>query len=240
MKIISLGGSIIIPKASPTSSARFAESRRAGKFNIPFLKKFRRLILDEVKRGEKFLLIVGGGATCRQYQEAAKKVVAMTNEDLDWLGIQSTIFNAHFVRALFKDYAYERVVTDPRKKIKTDKPIILGAGWGTGHSTDMDAVMHAKAHHAKEIINLSNIEYVYTKDPNKFKDAQKIDRIDWGTFRKRIVGNTWVAGKNAPFDPIASREAERFGLTVKMVKGTDLTEVKKALSGKKFKGTVIS
>lgn len=224
IKIVSVGGSIIIPKTG---------------FDILFLKKFRSLILEQIKLGTKFILVVGGGATCRQYQTAAAKVTKLTQQNLDWLGIKSTVFNAEFIKTLFGDYAYKDVITNPTKKIKTDKSIILCAGWKPGCSTDKDAVLLAKTYGAKEVINLSNIEYVYDKDPRKYKDAQKIESIDWKTFRKKIVGNTWEAGKNVPFDPIASREADKLGLKVCILNGMNLVEVKKALENKKFKGTVI-
>ncbi|MFZ2189204.1 MAG: UMP kinase [Candidatus Magasanikiibacteriota bacterium] len=223
-KIISVGGSIIIPKTG---------------FDIKFLKKFRELILARVKAGEKFILVIGGGATCRLYQEALAKTVKTSNEDLDWLGIYTTWFNAEFVKLMFINYAFNEVIKDPTKKIKTNKPIIIAGGWKPGCSTDKDAVLLAKNFGAKELINLSNIEYVFDKDPNKYKDAKKIEKINWSDFRKNIVGYKWVPGKNVPFDPMASELAEKMWLKVSILCGTDLVEVKKALSGKKFKGTII-
>ncbi|PIT86234.1 MAG: UMP kinase [Candidatus Magasanikbacteria bacterium CG10_big_fil_rev_8_21_14_0_10_43_6] len=223
-KILSVGGSIIIPKTG---------------FDIFFLKKFRSLILERVKKGDKFILVVGGGATCRVYQDAARKVTSMGKDDLDWIGIHSTVFNAQFVRMLFKDYAHHEVIQDPRKKITTKKPIIIAAGWKPGCSTDNDAVLLAKTFGVKELLNLSNIEYVYDKDPNIYKNAKPIAEIDWKTLRKQIVGNTWDPGKSAPFDPIASKTAQKLGLHVSILKGTDLKELKKALEGKDFIGTKI-
>jgi len=223
-KIISVGGSIVYGKKG---------------FDIKFLKAFRKLILKQVKHGHKFILVVGGGDICRQYQQTAKKVAPVTEVDIEWLGIQSTILNAHFLRYLFKGYVYSEVVTEPNHKVKTNKPIICAAGWKPGWSTDTDAVYLAKAYGAKELINLSNIEYVYTKDPKKYKTAKKIKAIDWPTFRRKIVGYKWAPGKNAPFDSEASRLAQKWGLIVRILKGTELREVEKVLLGKKFKGTTI-
>jgi len=223
-KVLSVGGSIIIPKTG---------------FDVKFLKKFRALILSRVKKGEKFVLVIGGGATCRQYQKAAKEVMNLSDKDLDWLGIYTTWYNAEFVRLLFGKYAYDKIVLNPTNKLITNKPIILAGGWKPGCSTDKDAVLLAKNFGAKEVINLSNIEYVYDKDPNKFSDAKKIEKISWKDFRKNIVGYKWVPGKNVPFDPIASGLAEKLGLKVSILKGTDLGEVEKVLSGKKFKGTLV-
>jgi len=227
-KIISVGGSIIIPKTG---------------FDIQFLKKFRQLILTRVKKGEKFVLVIGGGATCRVYQEALTSVVKLPNTDLHWLGIYTTWYNAEFVRLMFGKYASPFVIKDPTdekilKQVQNDKIIIAG-GWQPGFSTDTDSVILARQFSAKELLNLSNIDYVYDKDPRKFEDAKKIEKIGWPEFRKKIVGYKWLPGKNSPFDPIASDLAQELGLKVAVLNGNNLKEVEKALNGKPFKGTII-
>ena len=223
-KVLSVGGSIIIPKTG---------------FDVVFLKKFRAVILDRVKKGDKFVLVVGGGATCRQYQNAAKEAFKISQTQLDWLGIYSTWFNAEFVRLMFGDYAYGKVINSPHKRIKTNKPLIISQGYKPGWSSDYTAILLTKTYGAKTMINLTNVDYVYDKDPNVFPDAKKIEKISWKDFRKNIVGYKWVPGANVPFDPIASGMAEKNKLTVKIVNGKNLGEVKRVLEGKKFKGTVI-
>lgn len=221
--IISVGGSIVIPKTG---------------FDPGFLKEFRALILKQVKKGRRFILTIGGGATCRQYQAALKEIIPTTPDMLDWLGIKTTIFNAEFVKMLFGDKAYPEIVTNPTKKISTSKPIIVAAGWKPGCSTDTDATLLAKTFGAGEIINLSNVDYVYDSDPAMNPQALKFERIDWKAYRK-IVGDTWTPGSSAPFDPIASKLAQKMKLRVLFAKGTDLATVALAVQGKKFKGTII-
>ncbi len=223
VKIISLGGSIIIPQTG---------------FDIDFLKKLRTVIISRVKKGEKFILTIGGGATCRQYQQGARGVVSPTNTDLDWLGIKTTILNAEFVRLLFKDFAYPEIITDPTKKIKTSKPIMIAAGWKPGCSTDTDAVLLAKTYGATEIINASNISYVYTADPKKDSNAKPLEQLTWKELRN-IIGGKWVPGGNFPFDPVAAKTAQKLGLTVKFVKGFDLNQLNKVLNQEEFNGTKI-
>jgi len=222
-KILSVGGSIVIPKTG---------------FDISFLKKFRKLIIEQVRLGDKFILIVGGGATCREYQNALHAVTKQKNDALDWLGIYSTWFNAEFVRMMFGDFAYEKIIKDPKQAIKTKKKIIICGGERPGQSTDTVAVKFAQNFQAKEIFNLSNIEYAFDKDPNRYKTAKKIENIAWKDFRK-IVGNTWSPGFSAPFDPIASKLAQRLSLQVSILKGTNLPNLKRALQNKKFQGTLI-
>ncbi len=223
-KIISVGGSIIIPKEG---------------FDIEFLKNFRNLILKHAENGKRFILIIGGGATCRQYQEAARNVRELTPEELDWIGISTTIMNASFVRMLFGDAAHSEVITNPTKKIRTKKSILIASGWKPGCSTDMDAVLLAKQFKAKEILNLSNIDQVYTSDPKLDSNAKPITEMPWTQFRKEIVGDAWSPGKNAPFDPVASKLAEKLKLTVAILKGTDLKQVENAILGQPFFGTTI-
>ncbi len=222
-KVLSVGGSIIIPKDG---------------FNTEFLKNFRKMIVDRIENGERFIIVIGGGATCRNYQQAAKSVVDLSNQDLDWIGIHTTIYNAQFVRFLFKDIAYSEVVTDPTQKVDTDKSLIIAAGWKLGCSTDKDAVLFAQTYNAKEVFNLSNIDFVYDKDPNQFDDAKKITDIKWNEFQK-IVGEEWDPGLSAPFDPIASKLASEMKLKVSILCGTNLLTVANALSGTQFMGTVI-
>lgn len=223
-KVLSVGGSIIIPKTG---------------FDTGFLKNFFALILSRVKKGDKFVLVIGGGATCRQYQNAARAVAGLSDAKLDRLGCASTWFNAEFVRLLFGNYAYKTIVTNPTEKLTTEKSIIIAGAWKPGSSTDRSAVLLAETFDAQEVINLSNIDYVFDKDPNKFSDAKKIEKISWKDFRKNVVGYKWVPGKNVPFDSTASGLAEKNGLTVKIVNGNNLEEVKKVLEGRKFKGTMI-
>lgn len=210
-------------------------------FDLHFLHAFRALILDCVSAGDTFILVIGGGSTARSYQRGLSSLVSPTKETLDRIGIASTILNANFIRLLFGDHAHHEVIVNPTKKTHTKKSILCAAGWKPGCSTDNDAVLLAKTYGAKEIINLSNIDFVYTKDPKKYPNAEKIIDIDWRAFRKNIVGSaaTWEPGRHVPFDPVASAGASRLGLTVKMVNGSKLAEVKKAVGGAVFLGTII-
>jgi uridylate kinase len=221
--VISVGGSLIVPREG---------------IDAVFLKKLRSLLLGQIKQNKKFFIISGGGLTARQYINAAAKIAAITAEDKDWLGIHSTRLNAHLLRTIFRDVSYPTLIKNPTLAIKTSKKIIVGAGWRPGCSTDYDAVLIAKTHGIKTLINLSNIDYVYDKDPNKYRDAKKIEKIDWANFRK-LVGNKWDPGLNAPFDPIASREAQKLGIEVAIMNGNNLNNLKNCLEGKKIKGTVI-
>lgn len=221
--VMSLGGSLIAPDG----------------LDVKFLKNFRKLILDYTKKGNRVILICGGGNTSRYYQKTAKIVnPKVTATDLDWVGIAATKINAELVSAIFGDAAYESILIVPNKKVKTNRKITVGAGYKPGSSSDKDAVMAAKAFGAKTVINLSNITYVYDKDPSKFKDAKPLKKMSWRQFLK-LVGNKWVPGAHVPFDPIASHLAAKLGLNLVVMKGSDLANLRKYLLDKDFRGTVV-
>jgi uridylate kinase len=89
------------------------------------------------------------------------------------------------------------------------------------------------------LVNLSNIDYVYDKDPRKYPDAKKIEKISWQEFRK-LIPDTWSPGLSSPFDPVAAKEAETLNLEVVIINGTKLSELSNYLDNKPFVGTVIS
>jgi len=222
--VLSLGGSIIVP----------------GQIDTVFLKKFRQLMLDFVKKGNKAAIVAGGGYTCRAYNQAALEVnPGISQTDLDWMGIKSTKLNAELIRLLFSEQAYEKVIDDPTKPIKTDKQIIVGSGWIPGCSSDKDTVLLAINLGMDTVVNLSNIDYVYDKDPKKHADAKKIEKMSWKKMQE-IVGTKWVPGANVPFDPEATKEAAKAGLKAVIMNGADLANLQNFLEGKKYKGTTIS
>ncbi len=220
--VISVGGSLIVPEEIDTI----------------FLSSFKQFIVKRIEKGDRFILIAGGGKTARKYQAAAAEVSGIDNEEKDWLGIHSTRLNAHLLRTIFKIWANPKVVSDFEDDIDFKEKILVGAGWKPGCSTDFDAVHIAKKYHADTIINLSNIDYAYTEDPKLNPNAKKLENISWKDFRK-IVGDVWDPGMSAPFDPIASKEAEKANIKVAIMSGKDLSNLNDFLDGKKFKGTLI-
>lgn len=205
-----------------------------------FLTRFREEIVGQIGKGLSFYIITGGGKTARNYRDAAAEVRGdLSREDLDWLGIHSTRLNGHLVRTVFREHAYRRVMKNPTRSVESDDPIIIGAGWKPGWSTDYCAIIAAKTLGATRVVNLSNIDYVYTADPRKNPDAQKIEKIKWAEFRK-LIPSEWDPGLSSPFDPVAAREAEEAGIEVAIVNGAHLDRFSDYLSGKPFTGTVIS
>ncbi len=221
IEILSLGGSLVCPE----------------EIDVLFLKKFRKFILKWVQKGKKFIIFVGGGKIARKYQKVAKKFKAK-NEELDWVGISATLFNAQLVKSIFGNFAFPKVLNNPSKKVLTKKKIIIFGGWKPGSSTDFDCVLAAKNFGAKRVINLSNIDFVFDKDPKKFKDARPIEKISFDELFK-IIGRKWTPGANLPFDPKAAKLAKKEKVKIIILNGRNFKNLEKVFLGKKFKGTVV-
>ncbi len=224
--VISVGGSLIVPDQIDTR----------------FLAQFKTLVTDEIAAsGRRFVIITGGGKTARRYQEAAGSVSELAADDLDWLGIHATRLNGHLVRTIFREVAHPVMVTNPDEilDVPQSAKLIVASGYRPGSSTDYRAIQIADRIDAKKIINLSNVDYVYTDDPNKNPNAEKIEIASWAEFRK-IIPAEWDPGLSSPFDPVAAREAEKLGIEVALINGNKLAELTHYLNDEPFIGTRIS
>ncbi len=229
--VLSLGGSIVAPDAPDTT----------------FLPAFESMVRDWLGQdGERrLILVIGGGGPARTYQNAYRSIAAARGSgwkaddtQADWIGIAATRLNAQLVRAIFSDLCPDEVVYDPTGPIDFAGQILVAAGWKPGFSTDNDAVVLARRFGAKTVVNLSNIEKVYTDDPKTNPEARPLDAVSWEEFR-RMVGDEWIPGKNTPFDPIASKSAQEEGIRVICAGGRDIENTRAILEGRPFKGTKI-
>jgi uridylate kinase len=223
--VISLGGSLIAP----------------GGVDVGFLTGFSALVEGRLAAdpGAKLILVCGGGSLARDYMAAFRAVTARAeDEDLDWVGIAATRVNGELVRRIFRRWCVEDLVIDPTAVSVFAGRVLVAAGWKPGRSTDYDAVVLARSFSAQTVVNLSNVEQVYSDDPRTNPAARPIERMGWGDYRA-IVGGEWTPGKNAPFDPVAAALAAEARLTVIVAGGRDMGNTRAILEGRPFKGTTI-
>jgi uridylate kinase len=219
--VMSVGGSLIVPDQIDTA----------------FLTTLKTIIEAEITRSRRFIIIAGGGKTARRYQEAAGSVAHLAAEDLDWMGIHATRLNGHLLRTIFRTVAHPAVITNPDDilDVPSSAPLIIAAGYRPGSSTDLRAVQIAERVGATRLINLSNIEYVYSDDPRTNHDAKPITTISWSAFRA-MIPTEWDPGLSSPFDPVAAREAE----AVAIISGLHETALQDYLADREFVGTRIT
>ncbi len=188
-------------------------------------------------RNRKVFIYVGGGSTARRYQKALERF-GSGPDARDWIGIHATRLNAHLLRLSFGKDADGKLVEHPRRPHSTRKRIIFAAGWKPGWSTDYDAVLLAQAVGAGTVVNLTDIDRIYDRDPRKHAGARPLKHVTWKEYR-RLIGGRWVPGLHTPFDPMAAREAARAGMRVAVMDGSDQGNFRRFLEGKDFRGTVL-
>jgi uridylate kinase len=222
--VISIGGSLIVPE----------------KIDVELLKRLDSFIRKYVQMGRRFFLTTGGGKTCRYYQEAADSVnEIMDAEDLDWLGIHATRLNGQLLRTIFVDIAHPRMIENYEHKLENwTQPVVIGAGWNPGHSTDYCGVMLAKDYGSRLLIKMTGVGQVYDKNPKTDPTAKPIKQISWSDYQK-LVGDSWTPGLNTPFDPIAAKLSKKLALKVVIANGTDFSNLEDIIEGRDFDGTTI-
>ncbi|MDO8303395.1 MAG: hypothetical protein Q7T18_09145 [Sedimentisphaerales bacterium] len=217
--VLSVGGSIVNP----------------GKIDRTFIRKLRSVLIAAAK-AHRLGLVFGGGQPCRFYQAAARDLGVHDHDALDWIGIRTTQVNAEFMRFVLGPEASPVIASyhDPLPRHR----IVVGAGEKPGSSTDLDTVFLAEKLHAKMIFNLSNIDYVYDKDPVMNSSAQSLKELTWKEYVQRFPLK-FKPGMHTPFDSKAVHRARAKGMTVVILNGKHIGNLQKALAGKPFRGTVI-
>jgi uridylate kinase len=222
--LLSLGGSLIVP---------------GDRIDTAYLKKFSAWINRNAKKW-RFIIVTGGGRTCRVYNDAAVAAGVKSHKDLDWMGIYSTRLNAQLFRSVLGPrLAEEEIIAEQSGKIAWRKPVLVGAGYKPGNSSDYAAVRAAQLYGIKKIFNLTNVDFVYDKDPRKFRAAVPVKKITWKGLLE-IMGSKWIPGRNFPFDQAAAKLAQRSAMEVAILNGRNFKNLQKALEGKDFIGTKIS
>jgi len=219
--VLSVGGSMINP----------------GEIDLAYVKKFAELLKE--KNGKmRIAVVVGGGKNARIYAQAVRDLGG--NEFYaDSAGVLSTRQNAMLLIAALGDYSYHQVITDFERVPETEKILVMG-GTIPGITTDGDSALLAELLKADRLVNLSNVDGIYDKDPRKHKDAKKYELLSHNELLSIAAQqDERKAGQNFIFDIYACKIIARSNIESHFVNGKDLDAVEKAIEGKKHNGTVI-
>lgn len=220
--VIALGGSVVHPK----------------EIDVRFVRAFAALLTRFLRRGRRFVLVVGGGALSRRLQEAASRIRRISSREKDWIGIQATRVNAHLVALAFGTRADQEVIHGASMVRRPTHPVVIASGWRPGWSTDYVAVKIAERLGLETAIIAGKPAYVYDKNPDRFRSAKMFPALSWREYRK-LIPKKWSPGLRVPVDPVAARLAEKKKIRVIVVDGRNLTNFAHVLNGRDFRGTVI-
>jgi len=220
--VLSLGGSLVNP----------------GTPDVQYVASLVRLL-----RGMKykFCIVVGGGRLARQWAEAARKKGG-SEFDADEAAIKATKKNAQIViDAIGKDVNAKVCETfdDARRQFARHKFTVMG-GTIPGITTDSDAVLLAECVGAKRVLNLSNIDGIYSDNPVRNHNAKKFHKMSYAQLIDLAGKNDMrTAGTHFVFDFLACKLIARSKIEAHFVHGKNLLDVRKAADGKPHGGTVV-
>lgn len=145
-----------------------------------------------VQHGVELGIVIGGGNFWRGNDPYAKQIDRAT---ADYMGMLATVINALALQdALEKRGIFTRAMTaiemhqiaEPyirRRAIHhLEKGFVVIFGAGTGNpffTTDTAAALRAQEINAQALLKATKVDGVYTKDPFRYSDAQKFERLTY-------------------------------------------------------------
>jgi len=204
---------------------------------------FERLA-DLLRRlgGERPLVVTtGGGRTAREYIQLGR-ALGLTEVELDEVGIEVTRLHARLLAARIGPPAPAHPPTTVPavvEQLRTGSPVVLG-GTEPGHTTDGVAALVAVRIRAGRVVNATDVEGVYDRDPHTHPDAHRIERLTWPEFRGIVhAGTSGEAGQNFLFDRLGADALARAHIPLLIVPGRDLENLEAAISGRPCRGSRI-
>lgn len=221
--VLSIGGSSINPEGEP---------------DLDFLKNIAKVLK---KSKHEFGIVTGGGRTARAYANAARKLGA-SEYDADSVAIIATKQNAHVLIAALGDAAHPNVpMTFERARMHLGKhKIVVMGGTIPGITTDSDSALLAEAIGAKRLVNISNVDAIYEKDPNKTPNAKKFKKMSYDELISlAIQSDKRTAGTHFVFDMLACKLVARSKIETHFVTKQSMKDIENAIEGKEHGGTVV-
>ena len=229
--VVAIGGSILL------------QDYNAERFKEYDYKKFQEYsdILKELSQEHELFVVVGGGRPAREYINVVRDLGA-GEAQCDDIGIEVTRINAKILLSALGDAAYQRVPHDFQQALEfsaSGKIIVMG-GTEPAHSTDAVSAILAEYIKADKLINLTSVDGMYTKDPNKFDDAELVCEITASDLLEFLNGKDVKAGTYEFFDTTAVQMIKRSNLETVITNGFNPENLIKAINGEKVGTRVIN
>ena len=220
--VISIGGSIVLPDD-----------------DITYLNELIKMLKD-ISDDYNLYIVVGGGSTARKYIRWGRELGA-DEATLDELGIDTSRLNARLLIIGLGKNTYPVAAKNFDEAISAGNhySVVIMGGTHPGHTTDAVAAMLAERLKVNRLINATSVDGVYTADPKKDKNAEKIDELDYDELIDIVSKGPEGAGPNVVFDPMAAKIIKRANIETYIVDGRDLEDFKKAIKNVRFQGTKV-
>lgn len=211
--VITVGGSIILKNGEPKIFKDYAD------------------VLIELKNKNELFLVVGGGKPAREYIGTARGLGA-SEAACDDIGIEVTRLNAKLLIMALGDVAYPEVAKNFHEAMEfaASGRIVVMGGTEPAHSTDAVGSILAEFTGADLLINATSVDGLYNKDPNKFEDAKRYEKITPTEMMSILSSKEMKAGTYEFFDMTAIQIIKRSSIKTRIVNGENPENILKALN----------
>lgn len=196
-------------------------------------------LLERLGRRFPLAVTTGGGRTARDYIRLGRSL-GLTEVELDELGIEVTRLHARLLAARIGPPCPARPPTSVAEavhELRRASPVVLG-GTEPGHTTDGVAALLAVRLRAARVVNATDVDGVYDRDPRTDRRARRLERLAWPEFRALVAaGTSGAAGQNFLFDRLGAETLARSGIPLWVVQGRDLGNLEAAIAGRRFVGS---
>jgi predicted uridylate kinase len=154
--------------------------------NFDLLKRIKLWYYENKKKYSKMVFVTGGGGLSRSVQERVAENIG-GEAYLHNIAMSLTQTNATIFASLLEDDAIflPKTLGDAYEfLVNSEEKVMVSGGLKVGWSTDMDSAVFADILCADKVYKISNIDYVYDKDPKEFFDAKPIKDITWKDYFK--------------------------------------------------------
>ena len=214
--IVRIGGSVIVSPLNPS-----------------MINCYLTVLRDFKNQGHQVVAVVGGGKLAREFIKVAK-YVHLENDQQDWAAIHvSRLFAQMFTMGLADDGCGKVPTTldEAEECANTGKIVVMG-GLHPGITTDAVAALVGERIKADILVKCSNVSAIFTKDPNKYPDAKRLDKISFEELGKLLEAKEHAPGINQVIDPEAVKILGRIKLKTIVVNGHDPGYVVYAVQGR--------
>jgi uridylate kinase len=200
---------------------------------------YSKVIMELHALGHQIVIVIGGGRVARKYIDAARTLGA-SEFICDVLGIAISRVNAQLFITSLGDIACPQPVTSLKQALMVSEKgrIIVLGGLYPGQSTNAVAGLVAEAYRADLLVNATDVDGVYSADPDEAPHAKKLDQISPENLRQLLLSKSSKAGDYALFDPVAIKIIERSRIQTRIIDGRDPDNIIAAVQGKAI-GTLI-
>jgi uridylate kinase len=219
---------------------RIGGSVVASPINTDLINKYAEIIKAVKKQGHEVAVIVGGGALAREFIGIAKKLNLDMNAQ-DEIAIScSRLFAQLFLKKLGEEGCSKVAITlDEANQCINESGILVMGGLKPGITTDAVAALVAERVNAELLVKGTDQNGVYDKDPRKFPDAIKLDKLSLEQLAEILEHNVHQAGIHQIIDPVAMQILKRNRIKLVVVNGFNPANIISAIKGENI-GTIIN